>query len=164
MDREIQRVGSFFLAGFAVLALACGYWQVWQGPTLAVAPGNPRVLEAERRAQRGAILDRAGLVLVQSEGGRRVSGAAETAHVTGYFSYRYGRTGLERAYHGVLSGREGVPPQRRSCATSAGPPGGGHRAHHDRTPGCRPWPSAPSATRKGRSSCWTCRRGRCWWR
>jgi penicillin-binding protein A len=122
MDREIQRVGSFFLAGFAVLALACGYWQVWQGPTLAVAPGNPRVLEAERRAQRGAILDRAGLVLAQSEGGRRVSGATETAHVTGYFSYRYGRTGLERAYHGVLSGREGVPPTAALLRDLSGAP------------------------------------------
>ncbi|MGH2367317.1 MAG: penicillin-binding transpeptidase domain-containing protein, partial [Chloroflexota bacterium] len=108
MERQIQRVGLFFLAGFAVLALASGYWQVWRGRTLAAAAGNPRVIEEERRALRGRILDRAGQVLVESVDGERRAYRPSLAHATGYFSYRYGVTGIERAYHGVLSGREGV--------------------------------------------------------
>jgi penicillin-binding protein A len=122
VEREIQRLGAFFLAGFAVLALAAGYWQVWQGPSLAVAVGNPRVIEAERRAERGAILDRRGQVLAESRDGRRVYATPELAHVTGYFSYRYGRTGLERAYHGVLSGREGLPPGAALLRALSGAP------------------------------------------
>ncbi len=122
MEREIQRVGAFFLAGFAVLALATGYWQVWQGPSLAASPGNPRVLEAERRALRGVILDRGGAVLAESRDGRRLYPTPDTAHVTGYFSYRYGRTGLEGAYQGVLSGREGVPPVSELLRDLSGAP------------------------------------------
>src|SRR5262245_9645920 len=122
VEREIRRVGAFFLAGFAVLALATGYWQVWRGPSLAAAPGNPRVLEAERRALRGAILDRNGVALAESRDGKRVYPVPDTAHVTGYFSYRYGRTGLEGAYQGVLSGREGVPPVAELLRDLSGAP------------------------------------------
>ncbi len=122
MERQIQRVGMFFLLSFVVLSGAAGYWQAWRGPALAVAPGNPRVLEAERRAQRGPILDRAGRPLVQSEDGRRTTATPITAHVTGYFSYRYGRTGIERANNEVLSGREGVPPLARLLRDLSGAP------------------------------------------
>jgi len=110
MEREIQRVGAFFLACFLVLSLAAGYWQVWRGPELAAAPGNPRVAEAERRAERGQIVDRTGKVLARSVDGVRTGTVPALVHVTGYFSYRYGKTGLERAYDDVLTGREGVPP------------------------------------------------------
>lgn len=110
MERQIHRVGVFFLLSFVVLSAAAGYWQVWRGPALATAPGNPRVLEAERRALRGPIVDRTGQALVTSESGQRAATTPVVAHATGYFSYRYGRTGIERARHGILSGLDGVPP------------------------------------------------------
>ena len=109
MDRQIQAIGTAFLIGFAILAAGAGYWQVIRAPQLAAAPANPRTVEAERRALRGAIRDRAGETLVESIDGRRVSRHPESAHVTGYYSRRYGVSGTERAYDRFLSGRVTAP-------------------------------------------------------
>src|SRR5687768_6573840 len=109
MDRQIQAIGTAFLIGFAILAAGAGYWQVIRAPQLAAAPANPRTVEAERRALRGAILDRAGETLAESIDGQRVSRHPESAHVTGYYSRRYGVSGTERAYDRFLSGRVTAP-------------------------------------------------------
>ena len=109
MDRQIQAIGTAFLIGFAILAGGAGYWQVLRAPQLAAAPANPRTVEAERRAQRGAIVDRAGEALAESVDGRRISRHPESAHVTGYYSHRYGTSGVERAYDRFLSGRVAAP-------------------------------------------------------
>ena len=109
MDREIRRVGTAFLLAFAVLALGAGYWQGVRGPALAASGGNPRVYEEARRTQRGRILDRNDQVLVETvERERRVLKPI-FAQVTGYYSQRFGLTGIERALDGYLSGRQGVP-------------------------------------------------------
>ena len=110
MERYIRRVGSGFLAGFAILALGAGYWQAWRGPALAAAPGNPRVAQEELRAQRGRILDRQGAVLVETIDRKRVSHHPALAQTTGYYSLRYGETGVEHAYDGLLAGRQGISP------------------------------------------------------
>jgi peptidoglycan glycosyltransferase len=109
MDRQVQRVGTLFLLWFGILALGAGYWQIWRGPALSLAAGNPRLIEAELRAQRGAIVDRRDRVIVESVQGRRTVRRPHLVHTTGYYSLRYGRTGVEQAFDGVLSGREGWP-------------------------------------------------------
>jgi peptidoglycan glycosyltransferase len=109
MERHIQRVGTLFLLWFGVLALGTGYWQVWRGPALARAPGNPRLVEAELRSLRGPILDRRDRVVVESVDGRRTAQRPHLVHATGYYSLRYGLTGVERAFDAVLSGRESLP-------------------------------------------------------
>src|SRR5919202_71659 len=109
MDREIRRVGTVFLIGFAILALGAGYWQGFRGPALAAGGGNPRADEEAKRTQRGRILDRANQVLVQTADGQRRSAKPVLAQTTGYYSQRYGATGVERAFDGELSGRRGVP-------------------------------------------------------
>jgi penicillin-binding protein A len=105
MDRQIHAVATTFLAGFAILALGAGYWQIWRAPALTSMPGNPRIAEEERRAHRGDIVDRNGEVLVRSDGEQRLSLHPETVHATGYSSRRYGRTATERAFDEYLSGR-----------------------------------------------------------
>jgi len=109
MEREIRRVGTAFLIGFAILALGAGYWQAFRGPALAASPGNPRVYEEAKRTERGRILDRGGQPLVQTADGQRRSLKPVFAQTTGYYSPRYGATGVERAFDGELSGRRGVP-------------------------------------------------------
>jgi peptidoglycan glycosyltransferase len=109
VDRLIQRVGALVLLWFGVLSLGAGYWQAWRGPGLAASPGNPRVVEAERRAERGPILDRSGQALVETAGGQRRAHKPTLAHATGFYSPRYGVTGVERAYDAYLAGRRGVP-------------------------------------------------------
>ncbi len=109
MEREIRRVGTAFLIGFAILALGAGYWQGLRGPALAASGGNPRVYEEAKRTERGRILDRANQVLVQTADGQRRSAKPVLAQTTGYYSQRYGATGVERAFDGELSGRRGVP-------------------------------------------------------
>ncbi|HEV2123578.1 MAG TPA: penicillin-binding protein 2 [Chloroflexota bacterium] len=105
MERQIRNVGLFFLACFTILSLGAGYWQVWRGPALAAAAGNPRVQEAEKRALRGRILDRDGEVLAKTENGEREYPKPLLAHATGYYSYRYGSTGVERAFDRYLGGK-----------------------------------------------------------
>ena len=111
-----------FLLGFAILAFGSGYWQAWRGPALAEARGNPRVIEEEKRAQRGRILDRSNQALAETVEGRRRYTRPALAHATGYFSYRYGATGTERALDGVLSGRRGVPLATQVLRALAGGP------------------------------------------
>jgi penicillin-binding protein A len=106
MEQQIRAVGLTFLLGFALLAIGAGYWQVWRGPVLATAAGNPRVIEAERRALRGRILDGKGEILAQTVDGQRVYSRPALAHATGYHSFRYGTTGTERAMDRILGGKQ----------------------------------------------------------
>src|SRR5438093_830904 len=109
MEREIRLVGTAFLIGFDILALGAGYWQAVRGPALAESAGNPRVYQEAKRTQRGRILDRANQALVQTDDGQRRTLKPVFAQTTGYYSPRYGATGIERAFDGELSGRRGVP-------------------------------------------------------
>jgi peptidoglycan glycosyltransferase len=122
VETQIRHVGTAFLIGFLVLAGGSGYWQVWRGPALAESPANPRVIEAERRALRGRILDRNNAVLVENRDGRRRWTKPALVHVTGYFSSRYGASGVERAESRLLSGREGSPVLAEMLREVAGAP------------------------------------------
>jgi peptidoglycan glycosyltransferase len=109
MEREIRRLGTAFLLCFGILTLGAGYWQVVRGPALAASPGNPRVYEEAKRTERGRILDRANQVLVETTAGQRRALKPVFAQTTGYYSQRFGETGVERAFDAELSGRRGVP-------------------------------------------------------
>lgn len=96
----------------ALLALLVGmlfYWQVVAHERLANDPHNRRGQWRQEKIQRGAIYDRAGRPLAESVfvAGRQVRryplGRA-SAHVVGYSSARYGRSGLEARYQAPLSG------------------------------------------------------------
>lgn len=108
MSQPILRLGTLLLAGFALVALALGYWQVVAAPELSASAYNPRLVDEAARVQRGRILDRAGRVLAESvpEAGafRRVYRLPAAFHALGYFSTRFGAAGLEAAFHEHLSG------------------------------------------------------------
>ncbi|MDR5683028.1 MAG: penicillin-binding transpeptidase domain-containing protein [Armatimonadota bacterium] len=111
MAGRIRRIATAFLSLFALQALWAGYWQVWRGGELATDARNPRLLLAEERIHRGAILDRRLRVLAETtyEGARvvrRYPAGAAGAHVVGYRNLRLGKTGLEAALDAELLGLE----------------------------------------------------------
>lgn len=117
MQQRVSLLGQALVAGLLVVALALGYWQVLRAGELAAAGGNPRVVEAERRALRGRILDRNGQVLAENrqtpEGNVRVYPAPAAAPVVGYHSTRFGTAGLEARYTDLLRGERSADPVDR---------------------------------------------------
>lgn len=105
--RSAYHLSAFFLAAFAALALALGYWTFVARGALLARPDNPRALIAFNRIQRGRILDRNGAVLAETVGvpgdySRHYERAA--ALVTGYASFTYGFSGIEAAANETLTG------------------------------------------------------------
>jgi peptidoglycan glycosyltransferase len=115
MRSNIQRLVATLMAGFLVVGLALGYWQVIRAPELLARADNPRLVEAERRVRRGRILDRNGVTLaydrVSDDGTtERVYPRPEMVHVTGFYNLRYGVSNIEATYDETLRGLAGRPP------------------------------------------------------
>ncbi len=117
MKSRLRKLGALNLAAAALLAAWAAYWQVVRGPDLAHDPRNPRLLLAEERVARGAVLDRRGrplAVTVWRDGrAQRVYPHGEVfGHPVGYRSLRLGKTGLEAALDAELLGVGEVTPWR----------------------------------------------------
>lgn len=113
MKHNILKLGTLLLGLFVVLVVYLSYLQVVRGPSLAANPYNRRFQEFETQVRRGTIYDAKGVALAKTEfsgdKGRRVyPRGAETVHLVGYISDRYGRAGLESAYDPYLLGMEGA--------------------------------------------------------
>jgi peptidoglycan glycosyltransferase len=111
---------------FAVIANLT-YLQVFAAPALAANPANTRGLAAEIRQERGAILTKDAVVLAESvkDGdifSRRYPQASLAAHVIGYYSPRYGRSGMEAAMTEALSGHRTFASIRDLVESLAGVP------------------------------------------
>jgi len=112
MKNNILKLSYLLLGLFVVLTAYLSYLQVFRGPALAANPYNRRFREIEAQVRRGNIYDAKGVVLAGMDfsGGRvrRVyPRGTDTAHLVGYISEQYGRTGLESAYDRYLLGMEG---------------------------------------------------------
>ncbi len=112
-SREINRllIGLLFL--FGIIALSAAYWSITGPDTILRRPDNPRRVEAERAIQRGALVDREDRVLAFSESTdglvtRRYRYSAMYSAL-GYYSYRYGASGIEGAYNALLRGDDLSP-------------------------------------------------------
>lgn len=114
--KELRRVSQGILLGFMVVALAAAYWGVVRRDTLLSRPDNPRLVIAERQSERGEIYDQNGLLLAETtlnyngEFLRRLYPHPEVASVVGYYSQRYGTSGIEAAYDSILRGEIGPSP------------------------------------------------------
>lgn len=107
--REINRLVLGLLALFAIVVLAAAYWAVVGPDTILKREDNPRRVEAVAAIQRGAIVDRTGVPLVEST--RDDSGSVTRRYLypamysaLGYYSLRYGASGAENAFDTTLSG------------------------------------------------------------
>jgi penicillin-binding protein A len=113
MDRQIRRLALAFLLLFGVLAVNVNYLQVIAASDLANHPANKRLLIQEYNVDRGEILatDRR-TVLAESRPTRgqlkylrRYPNGPLYAHVTGFYSFVFGRSELEQSYNEYLAGR-----------------------------------------------------------
>jgi len=110
MNRAIRHVGV--VAGLLVLALLANITMSYllRSNSLNNNPTNQRVLQAQFAQPRGAILA-GNTPIAQStpSGGdfpylRTYANGPMYAPVTGFYSYMYGRSKLEQAYNGALTG------------------------------------------------------------
>jgi peptidoglycan glycosyltransferase len=113
MDRQIRRLGLALLALFLVLFAQINYLQVFAAQRLEDDPANAtRQLIAEYEVDRGSILAADGRTVLAAS--RKSSGQLKYqrrypqgplyAGITGYYSVIYGRSELEQAENGFLSG------------------------------------------------------------
>jgi peptidoglycan glycosyltransferase len=113
MDRQIRRLAVAFLVLFLLVFAQVNYLQVFAARDLANNPANVRLLLQEFRVDRGEILARDGkTVLARSNATKgRLKYQREYPHgqlyadVTGYYSFLFGRYGLEQSENDYLSGR-----------------------------------------------------------
>jgi peptidoglycan glycosyltransferase len=114
LNHPLNRLALVMLIGFALVALSLIHWSVFAADDLLALNDNPRLVEAERAIQRGAIYDQAGVLLAQSvEVGRSPSGLPvmqrryphlEASGAVGYYSLVHGVGGVEAAFDRQLRG------------------------------------------------------------
>lgn len=113
MNRQIRRVGVVMMALFVLLFLNLNYLQVIRRDALANDPRNTRVAVRDFSRARGQIISADGTVVAKSvpsddafERQREYPTGDLFGHITGFFSFTYGRTGVERSYGDELAGRD----------------------------------------------------------
>lgn len=111
MNRQIRQLGVFLLVLFVLLFVRLNQVQVFAAEELTADPLNARRVIRDFGERRGRILTADGVVIAESvdaEGRfareRRYPEGALYSHLTGYFSFEYGATGIERVYNDQLSG------------------------------------------------------------
>ncbi len=119
---NIHRTALSLLGLLIILLIYVSYIQIFESSFLATHPLNRRTVEAARKIEYGRILDRHGEKLAYSQpdgtgGYRRAYPYGEVfAHIVGYDSEKYGKTGIESTFTGDLSGISN--PERRLGAVA----------------------------------------------
>ena len=105
---RFERLSAGLLLGFFLVALALAFWSVVRSPALAARDDNPRQVEEELRIRRGRILDAGGAVLAETvgpeEAPQRVYPIPGIGPAVGYYSFRYGTSGVEQGFDPILRG------------------------------------------------------------
>ncbi|MEW5705626.1 MAG: penicillin-binding transpeptidase domain-containing protein [Actinomycetota bacterium] len=113
MSKRIGRLAAIFTAAFISLVINLTYLQFIAASSLTAKPENIRPILYEKRIERGKIISSDGVVLATSnkvsDGYERFYPEGETvSHITGFYSQKYGRSGLELIYDEYLSGQTRV--------------------------------------------------------
>lgn len=115
MNGEIRRVTTIFIVLFVILVLNLTYLKVVAGPAIASDPANTRAVEEELTIARGKMRTSDGVLLAEST---RTNGCYRrsypqgdlAAHLIGYASFKYQKSGLEESYNDYLLGKESGAP------------------------------------------------------
>ncbi|WP_240695725.1 penicillin-binding transpeptidase domain-containing protein [Candidatus Chloroploca sp. Khr17] len=145
LSRNLTNLGLVFLVGFGLISLQLLRQQFVRASAIAMhvvqdeegqAISNIRPVLASQRVLRGEIRDMREIVLVQSEpvgnAARRVYPLADRydprafSNIVGFFSTRYGQSGLEATYNAYLSGERGNEWQRLRDSLLSETPRGNH--------------------------------------
>lgn len=112
MNRPIRQLGAALLVLFALLFARLNYVQFYAAEDLTSNGLNSRRVIRDFGQRRGAIITQDGLVIAESVASqgrfareRQYSNGRLFAHITGYFSFEYGATGVERYYNDDLAGQ-----------------------------------------------------------
>lgn len=114
MNAAIRRTAFFLGLAFAVLFANINVIQAYRADELSDHPRNRRNIIREFGTRRGEILAADNTILAHSVRSddpryqyvRRYPGGMLYGHLTGYYSFLYGASGLEGNYNDVLLGRE----------------------------------------------------------
>lgn len=113
MNAQIRRVGVALMVLFVALFLQLNYLQLYRADSLANDPRNTRAAVRDFSRPRGPIVAADGAVLARSidvdtefERLREYPEKELFAHLTGFFSFTYGSSGIERVYNDELAGRD----------------------------------------------------------
>jgi peptidoglycan glycosyltransferase len=126
VNQTVRRVSLAVLVMFAALLLNVNYIQVVQVEELRTQPGNSRLILEEYSRERGPIIVAGNEIGFSVETDdrleylRRYEPGPPYAHTTGYYSYIYGSTGIERAVNGILAGTDDRLFVRRILDTITG--------------------------------------------
>jgi peptidoglycan glycosyltransferase len=110
LGRRLTRVATTLSVLLAALVLNLTWIQVIDARALNNSPINTRNLAEQARSNRGSIVTRDGTVLAESVPTGRSTFRREypqgssAAHTVGYYSLRYGRSGIEAAANDALAG------------------------------------------------------------
>lgn len=114
MNGPIRRVVYAIFVSLGLLLLSTTYIQAVAADRYRTDPANSRVLIAEADKERGAIVDRAGVILAMSEETsaarrsftRKYPLGEVTSHPIGYSTVLFGETGIEAAFSTRLRSRQ----------------------------------------------------------
>ncbi|HET7236096.1 MAG TPA: penicillin-binding protein 2 [Actinomycetota bacterium] len=113
MERQIRQLGVALLVLFFILFGTVNYIQVFAADRIANDPANAkRQLIAEYKVERGSILAADGTTVLASSRPsagdlrfqRRYPQGERYAHVTGFYSFVFGRAELEQTFNEYLAG------------------------------------------------------------
>jgi len=113
MKNNVRRLAYIILAGLAALCVYLGLIPFYVDHVAGGGKGplDPRLYAREKMIKRGDILARDGQLLAYSENTpdsvRKYPLGSAAAHITGYYSSRYGSAGLEKSQARVLLGLDG---------------------------------------------------------
>ena len=115
MEKQIRRVGMALTIAFVALFAMLNYVQFFNAKEIAGNNANRRSLIAEYSIKRGDITTLDGVTLARSQdtGGelryaREYPEGELYGHITGFYSFIYGSSGIEAAYNDELLGDSGV--------------------------------------------------------
>lgn len=111
MNTPLRRVGLAMLAMVVLLLANATYIQIFKADEYRADPRNRRVLLEEYSRQRGKILtsDEVIIANVKQESGqyqRTYANGPMYVPITGFYSVRYGATGLEASENEILNGSD----------------------------------------------------------
>ena len=109
--KGIKRLVIFFSICFFSIIGYLTYFNIFTADKIVTDSTNQRLAIYDNEYIRGSILDRNGKPIVTSKRNekgtqdRTYTNGEAYAHVTGYSSYKYGKTGVELKYNDILQGR-----------------------------------------------------------
>lgn len=112
MNAQIRKVGLALVVCFAALFVQLNWLQIFGADRLEANPNNTRAIIRDFGRDRGTIATAEGVIVAQSvevdgdlERERRYPEGDLYAHATGYHSFNFGATGVEKVYNELLAGR-----------------------------------------------------------